>query len=121
MTVKIVNIYQQNLFYINQLSTLTWSTNHVDICALLDQTGHKVFMQDCSGHMQRCHPTAVDSINISAIADQDMDSRQSPMVHRKVQSCVTTPSFHLVKKFQDTHHRKARHGPFYCMECTKVY
>lgn len=120
MTVKIVNIYEQCLFYINQLSTLICSTNHVDICSLLDQTGDKVFMQDSSGHMQRCHPTAVDSINISTIADQDMYSRQSPVVHRKVQSCVTTPSFHLVKKFQDAHLRKARDGQFYCMECTKV-
>lgn len=80
MTAKIVNIYEQNLF-LYQSSTLTCSTNHVHIRSLFDQTGHQLFMQDSGSHVQSCRPTAVDSINISAMADQDVNSRRSPVLH----------------------------------------
>lgn len=53
------------------------NTNHVDIRSLLDQAGHNVLVEDPSGHMQGRHPTAVHSINISAIAGQNMNGRQS--------------------------------------------
>lgn len=57
------------------------NTNHVDICSLLDQGGYNVLMEDPSCHMQGRHPAVVHSINISTIAGENFDSRQSPVAY----------------------------------------
>lgn len=68
------------------------STHHVDIGSFSDQAGYHVFTKRPSSHVQGCHPAAVDRVDISTMADQDLHRSLGHVAYAQVES---SPSFHL--------------------------
>lgn len=75
------------------------STNHVDISSFSDQARYHVFTKRPSSHVQGRHPAAVDGVDISTMADQDVHRSMGHVAYAQVES---SPSFHLGGN-QETH------------------
>lgn len=58
------------------------TTNHVDIRPLFDQASYHVFTEAPGSHVQRRHPIAVNSIDIGAVADENVHTGQGHVAHQ---------------------------------------